>query len=105
MKIVFYRCGQTITPIFAHKSQFYIICTTITTTPYLTQVVGYFTSLMDPIVQRSYVLVYFHTDADPEKQPDSTFFKELYGLLGDKSVIRVYVYLEFDQFMSIESVV
>ena len=36
---------------------------------------------MEPIVRREYVLVYFHTEADPDNQPDSNFFKELYALL------------------------
>ena len=32
-------------------------------------------------MRREYVLVYFHTEADPDNQPDSNFFKELYALL------------------------
>ena len=39
---------------------------------------------MEPIVRREYVFVYFNTETDPENQPDSNFFKELYTLLDER---------------------
>ena len=39
---------------------------------------------MEPVVRREYVFVYFNTEADPENQPDSNFFKELYALLDER---------------------
>ena len=50
----------------------------------LLQAVAYFINLMEPIVRREYVFVYFHTESDPENQPDGAFFKELYALLDER---------------------
>lgn len=46
--------------------------------------VAYFVSIMEPIVRREYILVYFHTEPEPDEQPDNNFFKELYNLLDER---------------------
>lgn len=44
----------------------------------LSKAVAYFVHVMEPVVSKEYVLVYFHSDSQPEQQPDSAFFKQIY---------------------------
>ena len=50
------------------------------------QAMAYFVHVMETVVHKDYVLVYFHTTSDSDNQPDSNFFKQLYGMVDDRYV-------------------
>lgn len=50
----------------------------------LSKAIAYFVHVMERIVHRDYVIVYFHTDSVPENQPDSSFFKQLYTMVDNR---------------------
>jgi hypothetical protein len=43
---------------------------------------SYLINVMDSVVSKPYVIVYYHTDVTSEKQPDSSVFKQLFSV-GD----------------------
>ena len=53
------------------------------------QAIAYFVHVMESVVSRDYVLVYFHTQSVSENQPDSSFFKQIYTMVDPKWVHRV----------------
>ena len=48
------------------------------------QAIAYFVHVMETVVHKDYVLVYFHALSDPDNQADSTFFKQLYSMVDDR---------------------
>lgn len=48
------------------------------------QAIAYFVHLMEPVVNRDYVIVYFHTLSISDNQPDSSFFKQLYTMVDSR---------------------
>ena len=48
------------------------------------QAMAYFVHVMETVVHKDYVLVYFHTMAESDNQPDSNFFKQLYSMVDDR---------------------
>ncbi|EDO30294.1 predicted protein [Nematostella vectensis] len=50
----------------------------------LGKAVAYFISVLDRIVNRDYVVVYFHTHSTEENQPPMSFLKELYHIVDNK---------------------
>jgi len=52
----------------------------------LSKAIAYFVHVMESVVSRDYVLVYFHTQSVSENQPDSSFFKQIYTMVDPKWV-------------------
>lgn len=52
--------------------------------PSLSQAIAYFVHTMELVVNRDYVLVYFHSQSMSENQPDSSFFKQIYTMVDPK---------------------
>ena len=50
----------------------------------LSQAIAYFVHTMELVVNRDYVLVYFHSQSLSENQPDSSFFKQIYTMVDPK---------------------
>ena len=48
------------------------------------QAIAYFVHVMETVVHKDYVLVYFHTLSESDNQPDSNFFKQLYSMVDDR---------------------
>ena len=44
----------------------------------------YFLHTMDPIVNKKFVIVYFHTLTVKENQPDTNFIKDIYNLVDQR---------------------
>ncbi len=40
---------------------------------------AYFVHVMESVVNKDYVLIYFHADTTSDNLADSNFFKQLYG--------------------------
>ena len=45
---------------------------------------AYFVHVMETVVHKDYVLVYFHANSDSDNQADSSFFKQLYSMVDDR---------------------
>ena len=50
----------------------------------LSKAIAYFVHTMELVVNRDYVLVYFHSQSLSENQPDSSFFKQIYTMVDPK---------------------
>ena len=48
------------------------------------QAMAYFVHVMETVVSKDYILVYFHTLSESENQADSSFFKQLYNLVDER---------------------
>ena len=45
---------------------------------------AYFIHVMESVVNKDYILVYFHAQAVSENLPDSNFFKQLYAVVDNR---------------------
>ncbi|XP_064404084.1 protein GDAP2 homolog [Halichondria panicea] len=50
----------------------------------LAKAIAFFLHVMEPVVSRDYVLIYFHSLVLSENLPDSNFIKDIYNLVDDK---------------------
>lgn len=50
----------------------------------LSKAMAYFIHVMETVVHKDYILVYFHTLSESENQADSNFFKQLYSMVDDR---------------------
>lgn len=48
------------------------------------QAIAFFLHVMEPVVDRDYVFVYFHSLVVSENLPDSNFIKDIYNLVDNK---------------------
>ena len=48
------------------------------------QAIAYFIHVMESVVHKDYVLIYFHTQTESDLLPDSSFFKQLYGIVDSR---------------------
>ena len=48
------------------------------------QAMAYFIHVMETVVHKDYILVYFHTLSESDNQADSNFFKQLYSMVDDR---------------------
>ena len=45
---------------------------------------AYFVHVMETVVHKDYILVYFNTLSESDNQADSNFFKQLYSMVDDR---------------------
>lgn len=48
------------------------------------QAIAYFIHVMESVVNKDYILVYFHAQTVSENLPDSSFFKQLYSVVDSR---------------------
>ena len=48
------------------------------------QAMAYFIHVMETVVHKDYILVYFNTLSESDNQADSSFFKQLYTMVDDR---------------------
>ena len=48
------------------------------------QAIAFFLHVMEPVVSKAYVLVYFHSLVVSDNLPDSNFLKDIYTMVDDK---------------------
>ena len=48
------------------------------------QAMAYFIHVMEPLVSRDYIMIYFHTLCQSDSLPDSNFLKQLYNMVDGK---------------------
>ena len=53
---------------------------------------SYFVHLMDSVVNKDYVLVYFHTESVAQDQLSTDFFKQLYLMCDERYIDDVMLY-------------
>lgn len=47
---------------------------------------AYFIHVMETVVNKDYVLIYFHTQTVSDNLPDSNFLKQLYSMVDNRYV-------------------
>ena len=52
----------------------------------LLQAMAFFVHVMEPVVIKDYIIVYFHAGSQSDHLPDSSFFKQLYLTVDEKYV-------------------